>query len=117
MLNPNDPNEVARAIAGMMEMLEEQTDVYRHDIEEAAKSGAAFKKAHAESYLAIIAAPMSSKMTAPEREARVEVEVNGDRVIADVYEARAKATKEALNSLRVQLDSARSLGANLRSMT
>ena len=49
--------------------------------------------------------------------AHVEIATNEDRVIAEVHDAQAKATREKLRSLQVRLDSARSLGANLRNQT
>lgn len=115
-LNPDDPAEVARAIAHMMDDLEQQTATYRSDIDQAARSGAAYKREWATAMLTVIGAS-SGRTTVAEREARVEVETNDFRVTAEIHEAQAKATKEALNSLRVRLDSARSLGANLRAQT
>jgi len=112
-LDPNDPGRVAHAIADMMDQLESTTAIYRDDIERAARSNAAYKKTWAESLLAVIAA-YTGRMTVAEREAHVEIETNDARVVAEVHDAQAKATREALNSLRVRLDSARSLGANLR---
>ena len=116
-LDPNSPAEVADAIARMVDHLEHITGQYRDDIELAATSGAAYKREWAMSMLSVIASGTGRKMTVAEKEAMVEVETNELRVVADVNEARAKATKEALNSIRVALDSLRSLGANLRSMT
>jgi len=115
-LDPGNPAQVAHAIANMMDELEEQTAVYRGDIEQAARSSAAYKRAWAQSMLSVIASS-SGRMTVAEREAHVEIATNDDRVVAEVHEAQAKATREALNSLRVRLDSARSLGANLRAQT
>lgn len=112
-LDPTNPSQVAHAIASMCDRLEEATDTYSEDILRAARSDAAFKLAFAQAMLEVIA-DSSTRMTVAEREARVEVMVNDKRVIAEVHEAQAKATRELLNSLRVRLDSARSLGANLR---
>lgn len=118
-LDPNSPSQVADAIARMCDALEEATDTYRADIERAARSGAAYRLAWAEAMLAEIGntSGSSRRITVAEREARVEVATNDDRIVAEVHEAQAKATKELLNSLRVRLDSARSLGANLRALT
>lgn len=112
-LDPNNPAEVAHSISLMMEQLEELTVVYRDDINRAAKSSSAYKLTWARSMLGVIDGS-DRRMTVQEREARVEVASNDARTIAEIDEARAKATREALNSLRVRLDAARSLGANLR---
>lgn len=115
-LDPNNPAQVAAEIARMMELLESTTATYTYDIEQAGKDEAAYKLAWARAMLNVID-NSSGRMTVAEREARVEVETNSQRVVAEISSARAKATKEALNSIRVALDAARSLGANLRAQT
>jgi len=116
-LDPNNPAQVAHEIARLSEMLEERTGEYRDDIEEAAKLSATLKGDYARAMLTVIASSNGGRMTVAEKDARVEVEVNNERIIAEVSEAKAKATKAALDSLRVQIDALRSLGANLRAQT
>lgn len=116
-LNPNNPAEVADAIASMMDEMETLSETYRVDIERAARAHSDYKLAWATAMIATIDNSGPRKMTVDEREARVEIVTNDERVIAEVTEAQSKATKEALNGLRVRLDSARSLGANLRVQT
>jgi hypothetical protein len=116
-LDPRNPTAIAFAIAELSDKLEEATDQYAIDIEQAAKSDAMFKRLWAEAMLEVIASAGGTRMNVAEKEARVEVMVNDFRVIAEVHEAQAKATKELLNSLRVRLDSCRSLGANVRAQS
>lgn len=115
-LDPNSPHQVAVAIADMSDQLEARTAEYAVDIEQAARSSSAYKLAWSQAMMDIINRS-TSRMTVAEREARVEILTNDQRVIAEIHEAKAKATKEALNSLRVRLDACRSLGANLRAQT
>ena len=109
-LDPSNPAQVAHEIARLTEMLEERTGEYRDDIEEAARLSAALKGDYARAMLVVIASSHGNRMTVAEKDARVEVKVNTDRIIAEVAEAKAKATKAALDSLRVQVDALRSLG-------
>ena len=115
-LDPGNPAMVAHAIATMMDELEDWTGQYRADIQEAARSNAAYKLAWAQALLTVIGSH-SGRMTVAEREAHVEVATNEDRIIAEVHDAKAKATREKLRSLQVRLDAARSLGASLRAQT
>lgn len=115
-LDPRNPTAIVFAIAELSDKLEEATEDFAENIERAAISDARFKRVYAEAMLAVIDGS-SSRMTVAEREARVEVMVNDQRVISEVHEAQAKATKELLNSLRVRLDSCRSLGANVRAQS
>ena len=111
-IDPLNPSQVAFEIARLTELLEETTYQYREDIREAAQESAKFKGSYARAMLVVIAG--NRKLTVAEKEAMTEVEVNDDRIIAEVIEAKAKATKASLDSIRVQVDALRSLGANLR---
>lgn len=115
-LDPNSPHQVAVAIGDMCDQLEERTAEYAIDIDAAARASSAYKLVYHQTMLRVIR-ESPGRTTVAEREARVEVETNDQRLIAEIAEAKAKGTKEALNSLRVRLDAARSLGANLRAQT
>lgn len=114
-LDPMDPVAVAHEIARLTELLEQRTLEYKDDIHNAAVENARYKGEWARAMLTVISG--SSKTTVSEREARTEVETNDRRIVAEVADAQAKATKEALTALRTQLDGLRSLGANLRVQT
>ena len=115
-LDPTNPHQVAHEIARLTEVMEDTTHQYAVDIREAAHLNASFKGEWARAMLIVIAAS-PAKTTVPEKDARCEVEVNEKRIIAEISESKAKVTKSALDSLRVQIDALRSLGANLRIQT
>ena len=71
-LDPNNPAQVAHAIALMCDQLEAATAVYRDDIERAARSSAAYKMAWARGLLAVINEATGRRTTVAEREALVE---------------------------------------------
>tara|TARA_R110000744_G_scaffold85119_1_gene166406 strand:- start:44 stop:400 length:357 start_codon:yes stop_codon:yes gene_type:complete len=115
-LDPTNPHQVAHEIARLTEVMEDTTHQYGLDIREAAQLSAVFKGEWARAMLIVIAAS-PPKTTVAEKDAHCEVEVNEKRIIAEIAESKAKATKSALDSLRVQIDALRSLGANLRIQT
>lgn len=116
-LDPMNPQQVAYEIARLSGILEDATAQYALDIEEAAGKQARLKGAWARAMLTVISGSTGSRQTVAEREALVEVEINNERIIADIAEAKSKATREALRSLIAQIDALRSLGANLRVQT
>lgn len=115
MIDPLNPGQVAQEIARLTETLESTTEQYAIDIREGAEKQARFKGAYATAMVTVIAD--GTKRTVAEREALAEMHVNDQRVIADIADAKAKATREALTALRTQIDALRSLGANLRVQT
>lgn len=114
-LNPQNPSEIAQEIARLSEVLEGRTDEYAEHIAAAAHASATFKGTHARALLNVISS--HGKLTVGEKDAFTEIEVNEQRVVAEVLEARAKATKSSMDSLRTQIDALRSLGASIRAQT
>jgi hypothetical protein len=65
----------------------------------------------------ILLANSGTKMTAPERQARVDADSDAQYRVWKINEARRQSAKEALLSLRARLDSLRTLSANIRNQT
>lgn len=102
-------------ILALSDQLEEETYLYSQLSDEAAIAEANYKQAAAVHLVTLAAA--GAKMTAPERQARVDVHCADQFRAWKVQEARRQACKEALLSLRARIDAQRSLAANVRHQT
>jgi hypothetical protein len=107
--------EIERMILDITNQLEEETYTYATLSDEAASAEADYKLSAARQLLAIAAS--GRKLTAPEKQATVDVACSEAFRIWKIAEARRGACKEALLSLRARLDAQRSLAANIRAQT
>jgi hypothetical protein len=107
--------EIETAIMRLSEELESVTYQYADLADKAATAEADYKLHSARLMVALANSPM--KMTAPERQARVDAQSDDQYRIWKINEARRQASKEILLSLRARLDSLRTLSANIRNQT
>lgn len=107
--------DIETAIMRLSEELEAETYRYADLADLAANSEADYKIEAAR--LMIGLSNTSLKMTAPERQARVDANTETSYRTWKINEARRQASKEALLSLRARLDSLRTLSANIRTQT
>jgi hypothetical protein len=114
---PLNPTDIDAEIIRLSERLETTAETYSAVIEAAAKAEAHYKYRAAVVLLEIIGAAHGRKSTVQEREARVEVAVTEEHESYLLTAATAKAVKESLYAIRTQLDSLRTLAANIRQMT
>lgn len=107
--------EIEAAIMRLSEELEEITYRYADLADLAATAEADYKLQAARLMVGFAASP--SKMTALEKQARVDAQCDGQYRVWKINEARRQSAKEALLSLRARLDSLRTLSANIRNQT
>lgn len=107
--------EIEEMILAISAQIEEETYAYASLSDESASAEADYKLAAARQMLAIAAS--DRKMTAPEKQATVDVACSEVFRAWRIAEARRASCKEALNSLRARLDAQRSLAANVRAQT
>jgi len=107
--------DIETEIMRLSEDLESETYRYADIADLAATSEADYKLSAARLMVALVSSP--GKMTAQERQARVDAESDGPYRVWKINEARRQASKEALLSLRARLDSLRTLSANIRNQT
>ena len=102
-------------IMRLSEELESETYRYADIADLAATAEADYKLEAAKLLVAISNTP--TKMTAVEKQARVDLQCEPTYRVWKINEARRQASKEALLSLRARLDSLRTLSANIRNQT
>jgi hypothetical protein len=107
--------EVEEQILRLSDELEAETDRYARLADKAATAEADYKLQAARLMVGFVASP--SKMTALEKQARVDAQCDGSYRVWKINEAQRQASKEALLSLRTRLDSLRTLSANIRNQT
>lgn len=107
--------DIEHGILSLSDQLERETELYAELSDLAAEAEANYK--HAAAVHLITLAANGAKMTAPERQARVDVHCSDQFRTWKVQEARRQACKEALLSLRARIDAQRSLAANVRHQT
>jgi hypothetical protein len=107
--------DIERSIIAFSDQLEEQTYMYARLSDEAAEAEADFKLEAGKQLIGLIAS--GSKMTAQEKQARVDIACTNAFRIWKLAEARRQSCKEALLSLRARMDAQRSLAANVRHQT
>jgi len=99
--------DIEDRLIGYMDALEEATDLFQTLSEEAAVAEADAKSVWAQAYLS-----MSGPVR--QREALADLEADEAERIYKVAEARMKAAREHLLSLRTAIDALRTLNANVR---
>lgn len=116
---PLTAHEVEETIQHTLAMLGELVEDYALIAENAAISDVDFKRDQAHALLAVTdaAARRGRKMTADERAARVEAEVNDQRRVAAIAGATRESTREAMSTHRARLEALRTLAANVRAVT
>lgn len=107
--------QIEHGIVALSDQLEEQTYMYAQLSDEAAEAEADYKLAAGKGLISLVAS--GSKMTAQERQARVDVGCSDAFRAWKLAEARRQSCKEALLSLRARMDAQRSLAANVRHQT
>ena len=108
--------DIETAILALSDELESQTYAYSELSDTAAVAEADYKIRLARALVGFAADP-SIKMTATERQARVDLHCAAELRSWKIAEARRQATKETLLSLRSRLDAMRTLSANVRHST
>lgn len=106
------PVDVERMLARALRRLEDDTAAF-HDIQiDAAKAEAAYRRAKGYKTLAIIR--HDGKLSAIERDARIELELHDERETHLITQARLHAARESLNSLRMRIEALRTISASVR---
>lgn len=109
-------HDVEHLIVRLGDELEEET--YRYaKLSDAAAEHEADYKLKAGRLLLTLAADSTTKLTAAEKQARVDVGSTDEYRAWKIAEARRQASREALLSLRARLDATRTLSANIRHQT
>ncbi len=107
--------EIETEILRLSEELEAETYRYADVADLAATAEADYKLQAARLIVGFVASP--TKMTALEKQARVDAQCDASYRVWKINEARRQSSKEALLSLRARLDSLRTLSANIRNQT
>jgi len=107
--------EIEADIMRVADEIEEQTHVYADVAHDAAVREADYKLRVARAIVSLSAS--EARMTAAEKQARADVQAAEELREWKIADARLKATKESLLSLRARMDALRSLSANVRSQT
>lgn len=107
--------EVESEIMRLSEELEAETYRYADIADLAATAEADYKHESARTLVGF--SNSSVKMTALEKQARVDLHCDAKYRVWKINEARRQSSKEALLSLRARLDSLRTLSANIRNQT
>jgi len=108
--------EIEQTIMALSAELEDQTTGYSLISDEAAEAEADYKQRAARAWIGVAADP-SIKMTAGERDRRVDLHCADEYRRWQILAARQRATREALLSLRTRIDAMRTLAANVRAQT
>jgi hypothetical protein len=99
--------EIEEEIMRLMDILEEETEVFERLAEDAAKKEAIHKANWAKEYL-------GGKGPIKEREAWADYKLEASSYDWKISEALVRAKREKLTSLRTSLDALRTLAANVR---
>lgn len=108
--------EVERMIVALSGELEDTTYEYAQLSDLAVNAECAYKAKSAR-LLVTLAADPALKLTAGEKQARVDVNCQDEYHVWKLAEAQRQSCREALLSLRARLDATRTLSANLRHQT
>lgn len=120
---PLTAHEVEEMIQHTLNHLEELVEDYAEIAERAAVADVDFKRQQASMLLAVIQDPPKDlggnprRMTADERSALVELNVNDLRRVAAIAGASRESAREAMNTHRTRLEALRTLAANVRAVT
>jgi len=113
--------EVEQEIMALSDELAEETRRYADVSELAADHESAYKERHAKAvihvYEQVGITADAKKLSASERDARIDLLCQDGYATWKVTGARAEASKQALLSLRARLDALRTLAANIRAQT
>lgn len=101
--------EVEEEIIRLLNLLEEETEVFERLSEDAAKKEAIYKAEWAKAYL-------SNTGSIKEREAWADYQMADNAMNFKIAEGLVKAKREKLSSLRTSIDALRTLNANVRAM-
>lgn len=120
MDRPLSPHDVDVAIMAISDELETETTTYAKLEEEAANAEATYKGDFARSFVtagAMVDGASGRRIAASLAEAHAEAGTTDAMRMWKIADARRRASKEALLSLRARLDAMRTLSANLRAQT
>lgn len=112
--------EIEAEIADLSDALADETHRYADVSESSAGAEADFKLKWAREYVAIAdrtAGQGRSGPTVDEKQSRCDLAAEGEFRNWKIMDARMRASKEALLSLRARLDALRTLSANVRQQT
>lgn len=107
--------DIEFGIVSLSDQLEEQTHLYSQLSDEAAEAEADYKLEAGRMLIGLV--HNETKMTAQERQARVDVASSVRYRSWKLAEARRQSCKEAMLSVRARMDAQRSLAANVRHQT
>lgn len=104
--------EIEEAITALADALEAETEQFSSLAARAAEAEADYKLGYARAFVSLSAS--QAKLTAPEKQARSELNAAVELRAWKIAEARRLASREALLSLRARLDAHRTISANIR---
>lgn len=107
--------QIEHGIVALSDQLEEQTYLYAQLSDAAAEAEADYKLEAGKALIYLVST--GTKMTAQEKQARVDIGCSETFRAWKLAEARRQSCKEALLSLRARIDAQRSLAANVRHQT
>lgn len=109
--------QIEGQIVALVDELADETYRYAAVEEMAATFEADYKYRFARSLLDVAANTSDRRVTAGEREATADVASASEFKVWKIHDARRRASKEALLSIRARLDALRTLSANIRQQT
>lgn len=114
---PLNPHQIDDEIVRLGNLLEDRSEDYARAISRAAVADSAHRKMHAVAMLRVIDENAGKRTTVDQREAMVDVETADSYAAKAMTEATAKGVRAAMEAIRVQIDVARTLSANIRQLT
>lgn len=112
--------EIESMIAELSDALADETSAYADVEERQARAEADFKHKWAMTYVQIADATAGQGRSGPtvdEKQSRCDLAAEREFRDWKIYDARRRASKEALLSIRARLDALRTLSANVRQQT
>jgi hypothetical protein len=109
--------EIEQRIMAHAAELAEETERYSVVAENAATAEADYKQAYAIALVHVANETADRKTSAADREAHAQI-ATGDKLrVWKITDARLRASKESLTSIRTSMDALRTLSANVRAQT
>jgi len=109
--------EIEAMIGGLCDEMADETERYAVIEEMAAEAEADYKLQFAQCLIRVADSVSDRRTSAGEREALADSQSGEKFKIWKIQDARRRASKEALLSLRARLDAMRTLSANVRNQT
>jgi len=109
------PVDTERMLASALKRMDEETHAFAQIQEYAAGSEADYRKAKGMKAIAIIKAAKENNWSAAYRDARIDVELDGERRIHLYAQASLHSARESLISIRTRVEALRTISASVRS--